>query len=89
MTVQHVIVPLNALRGHEAGVSEEPITKLLTHTSTRRTMTVRVSNERTAASFCQNSAQDKGTNAHPVDRPWGQKMRKHAQTLDVTHSEDK
>lgn len=37
-------------------------------------------NEHTAAYFCQNAAQDKGTNTHLADKPWGQKMQKHTRT---------
>lgn len=64
----------------KAIVSVEPITKSLTHTTTEETMSVRVSNEHTAASFCQNSIQDKGTGTHPPDKPRGQKTQRHTHT---------
>lgn len=63
-----------------------------THNPTERTISERVRNEYTAASFCQNHARDKGTDTHPVDKPKGQKTQKrtHRDThTSDTHSQDK
>lgn len=63
-----------------------------THNPTERTISERVHNEYTAASFCQNHARDKGTDTHPVDKPKGQKTQKSTH-IDMhtsdTHSQDK
>ena len=82
--LQPVTVCVSAHIGDKAQASGEPITQSLTHTPLlplrEQCLRESYSNEHTAASFCQNRAQDKGTNTHPVDKPRAQETQKHTRT---------